>query len=87
MVALRSFIKGSGVQFVMTAGISMMLKWFVANLVFATPPLRHRAQITVRDLILFGWIMSAARETKLRCLTAHMQDGVLRTVVITRTPV
>ena len=87
MVALRFFIMGSGVQFVMMPGISMMLKWFVANLVFATPPLHHTAQNTVKDLILFGWMRSAARETKLRCLTAHTRDGVLRTVIITRMPV
>ena len=75
MAALRFSTKGSGARCVMIIGISTMLKWCVVSLVFITRLPLHKAQNTVRDLILFGWTMSLAKEERLHCLTAHMLAG------------
>ena len=87
MAGLRFSTKESEGQCVMITGISMMLTWFVANLV--SPTHRHIAMmlIMVRDPTLSGWMTSVAVEEKLRYLVALTGAGELLTATMARTQV
>ena len=84
MAELKFITAANGAQSVMITGISMMLMWFAVSLVSLVRPRHLIVHGMAEDLILSGWITSAAAEQKLHCFTVHIEAGEHTTVAIMR---